>query len=141
MTIATQAAVKAKRRALSAVQTFGLSSSIGQCISALFQELAQKAGNPDLAVVEAPAASTTDLVIADVPCKLYGYFAKGGGTARAVNWADHASSANSPTTIIPVGATETVAYIWPQGAAYSSGITFDEAGASGASGFFLIGPA
>lgn len=141
MALATQDAVKAKRRALSALTVFGLSSSVAQALSALFQELAQKRGNPNLQVVEAPAASTTDLVIADVACKLYGYFAKGGATARAVNWADHATSANTPTTILPVGVAEQVAYIWPAGAAYANGITFDEAGAGGASGFFIIGAA
>lgn len=141
MALSTQSAVKAKRRAQSALKTFGLSSAISQALSALFQELAQKAGNPDLQIVEAVAASTTDAVVADVACKLYGVFLKGGATARAVNWADHATSANSPTTIIPVGVSEQVAYLWPAGAAYATGITFDEAGAGGASGFFIIGAA
>lgn len=141
MALTTQAAVKAKRRALNAVQTFGLSSSLAQTLSALFQELAQKAGNPDLQIVEMVANSTTDAVIADVACKLYGVFLKGGATARAVNWADHASSANTPTTIIPVGVSEQVGYVWPAGAAYANGITFDEAGTGGASGFAIIGAA
>lgn len=141
MALATQDAVKARRRAFSALQTFGLSSSISQALSALFQELAQKYGNPNLQVVEAVANSTTDAVVADVACKLYGVFLKGGATARAVNWADHASSAATPTTILPVGVAEQVAYIWPGGAAYANGITFDEAGAGGASGFFIVGAA
>lgn len=141
MALSTQSAVKAKRRAFSASKTMGLSESVNQMLSALFQELSQKKGNPDLQIVEAVAASTTDAVVADVACKLYGFFAKGGATARAVNWADHASSANSPTTIIPVGVAEQVAYVWPYGAAYTTGITFDEAGAGGANGFFIIGAA
>lgn len=139
MAVTPVAAVKAKRRAFSALQTFGLSSSISQALSALFQELSQKYGNPDLLVVEAVAASTTDAVVADAACKLYAVCLKGGATARAVNWADHASSANTPTTIIPVGVAEQVAYLWPAGAAYANGITFDEAGAGGANGFFIIG--
>lgn len=141
MALSTQAAVKAKRRAFSASKVLGLSSSAEQILSALFQELSQKKGNPDLQIVEAPAASTTDLVVADVACKLYGYFAKGGATARTTNWADHASSANTPTTTIPVGVGETVAYVWPAGSAFANGITFDESGASGANGFFIIGAA
>lgn len=141
MALSTQDAVKAKRRAFSAARTLGLSSALTQVLSALFQEIAQKYGNVNLQVVEAPAASTTDLVIADVACKLYGYFGKGGATARAVNWADHASSANSPTTILPVGVSEQVAYVFPAGSAFANGITFDEAGAGGANGFFLIGAA
>jgi hypothetical protein len=47
----------------------------------------------------------------------------------------------APTTIIPVGVSEQVAYLWPAGAAYANGITFDEAGAGGASGFAIIGAA
>lgn len=140
MALSTQSAVKAKRRAFAAVQTLGLSSSIAQALSALFQELSQKSGNPDLQIVEAPAASTTDLVIADVACKLYGYFAKGGATARAVRWDDNATTAGT-TTVIPVGVSEQVAYVWPGGAAYANGLTFDEAGAGGANGFFIIGAA
>jgi hypothetical protein len=141
MALSTQAAVKAKRRAFSALQTFALSSSMQQTLSALFQELSQKYGNPDLQVVEAVANSTTDAVVADVACKLYGVFLKGGATARAVTWADHASSASTPTTTIPVGVAEQVAYLCPAGAAYANGITFDEAGSGGANGFFIVGAA
>lgn len=140
MALATQAAIKAKRQAFSVCKTLGLSSSLEQTLSALFQELGQKKGNPDLQVVVAPAASTTDLVVADVACKLYGYFAKGGATARAVRWDDNATTAGT-TTVIPVGVAEQVAYVWPSGAAYANGLTFDEAGAGGANGFFIIGAA
>lgn len=139
MALSTQAAVKAKRRAFSAIQTMGLSSSLQQALSALFQETAQKYGNPDLQVVEAVAASTADAVVANVACHLYGVFLKGGATARAVQWADHASSSGTPTTLIPVGVSEQVAYIWPGGAAYVNGITFNEAGTGGANGFFIVG--
>lgn len=141
MALSTQAAVKAKRRAFNAIQTFGLSSSISQALSALFQELSQKASNPDLQVVEAVAASTTDAVVADAACKLYGVFLKGGASAADVRWADHSSSANSPTTTLAIGIAEQVAYIFPAGKAFSNGITFDESGTGGASGFFLIGAA
>lgn len=138
MALSTQAAVKAKRRAKNAIRTFATSPQLDVLLDALFSALAVN-GNPDVQVVEAVANSTTDAVVADAPCKLYGVFLKGGATARAVNWADHASSANSPTTIIPVGVAEQVAYLWPAGAAYANGITFDEAGTGGASGFFIIG--
>lgn len=138
MPLTTQAAVKAKRRAKNAIRTFATSTALDVLLDTLFSALAVN-GNPDLQIVEAVANSTTDAVVADAPCKLYGVFLKGGATARAVNWADHASSANSPTTIIPVGVAEQVAYLWPAGAAYANGITFDEAGTGGASGFFIIG--
>ena len=114
---------------------------MSQTLSALFQELAQKQQNPDLQVVEAVANGATDAVVADVACKLYGVFLKGGATARAVTWADHATSANTPTTTLPVGVSEQVAYVYPAGQAYANGLTFDEAGAGGASGFFIIGAA
>lgn len=141
MALSLTSQIKAKRQAFSVARTLGLSSSLEQTLSALLQEIAQKVGNIDLQVVIAPAASTTDLVVADVACKLFGYFGKGGATARAVNWADHASSANSPTTILPVGVSEQVAYVFPKGSAFANGLTFDEAGASGANGFFIIGAA
>jgi hypothetical protein len=141
MALSTQAAVKAKRRAFSAAKVMGLGSSAEQVLSALFQELSQKKGNPDVQIVEAPAASTTDLVVADVACKLYGYFAKGGSTKRTTQWADHASSSGTPTTSIPVGVGEIVSYVWAQGAAYTNGLTFNESGASGANGFFIVGAA
>lgn len=138
MSLSVVAAVKAKRRAKNAIRTFATSTALDVLLDTLFSQLAQN-GNPDLLIVEAVANSTTDAVVAAEACKLYGVFLKGGATARAVNWADHASSANSPTTIIPVGVAEQVAYIWPAGAAYANGITFDEAGTGGASGFFIIG--
>lgn len=141
MALTTQAGVLAKRRAFSAAVTMGLSSALTQALSTLFQELSQKTGNPNLQIVYAVANSTTDAVVADVACKLYGVFLKGGATARAVTWADHATSANTPTTTIPVGVAEQVGYVWPNGAAYANGITFDEAGVGGASGFFIIGAA
>ena len=141
MALSTQAAVKAKRRAFAAIQTLGFSSSQSQLLSILFQELSQKKGNPDLQVVEAVAASTTDAVVADAACKLYGVFLKGGASAADVRWADHASSANTPTTTLAIGASENAAYIFPGGKAFSNGITFDESGTGGSSGFFIIGPA
>lgn len=139
MALSTQAAVKAKRRAFSAIQTFGFSSAISQALSALFQELAQKYSNPDLQVVEAVAASTTDAVVADAACKLYGVFLKGGASAADVRWADHASSANSPTTTLAIGIGEQTAYIYPAGKAFANGLTFDESGTGGPNGFFIIG--
>lgn len=141
MALSTQDAYKAKRRAFSAIRTMGMSSAVSQVLSALFQELAQKYGNPNLQIVEAPAASTTDLVVADTACKFYGYIGKGGATARAVNWADHASSSATPTTILPVGVSQEVAYVFPAGKSHTTGLTFNEAGAGGANGFFIIGAA
>ena len=141
MALSTQAAVKAKRRAFSALSVFAMSSSLQQTLSALFQELAQKQNNPDLQVVEAVANSTTDAVVANVACKLYGVFLKGGATARDLRWADHATSADTPTTTLAIGVAEQCAYVYPAGMAFATGLTFDESGASGPNGFFIIGAA
>jgi len=139
MALSTQAIVLAKRRAFSAAKTMGLTSTSTQLLSTLFQELSQKKGAPDLQIVEAPAASTTDLVVADSPCKLYGVFLKGGASAADVRWADHASSANTPTTTLAIGASEDATYVFGTGKAFANGLTFDESGASGSNGFFIIG--
>ncbi len=141
MALATSAALKAKRRAFSAVRTLVLNSSIEQQLSALFQELSQKYGNPDLQFVDAVAASTTDAVVCSDPCKLYAFVFKGGASARDVRWADHGTSADSPTTTIAVGIAEQGAYLYPAGKAFTTGLTFDESGAAGPNGFFIIGAA
>lgn len=143
MALSTTSGLKAKRQAFSLLNkdVFGMSSILSQALSTLFQELAQKKGNPDLQVVPMQANSTTDAVIADVACKLYGVFLKGGSSAADLRWADHASSANSPTTTIAIGASEDLALIYTTGKAFSNGLTFDESGTNGASGFAIIGAA
>lgn len=141
MALSTQAIVLAKRRAFSAAKVMGLSSALTQVLSTLFQEISQKYGAVDLQVVEAVANSTTDAVVADTACKLYGVFLKGGSSARDVRWADHASSADTPTTTLAIGVSEQTAYVYPAGKAFTTGLTFDESGASGPNGFFIIGAA
>lgn len=141
MAISVVSALKAKRQAFSAAQSLGLGSSLTQLLSAFFQEHAQKNGNLDLLVVTAVAASTTDAVVAGEACKLYGVFLKGGASAADIRWADHATSANSPTVTIPVAISEQIALVSVAGKAMTTGLTFDESGASGANGFFIIGAA
>jgi hypothetical protein len=141
MALSTQDALKVKRKAFSAVRTLGLSSAVSQSLNSLFQEVSQKYGNPNLQFVDMVAASTTDAVVADVACKLYGVFFKGGATARDIRWADHATDASSPSTTIAVGVSEQGAYVYPGGKAFTTGLTFDQSGASGPNGFFIIGPA
>jgi hypothetical protein len=99
MAISTQAAVKAKRRAFNAIQVLGLSSSAAQALSTLFQELAQKKGNPDLQVVEfdLQTSAAADAVIADAACTIYGIFAKKSSTATGawLKGSDHATVSSS----------------------------------------------
>lgn len=144
MALSTQSAVKAKRRAFNAVNTFAFRSSLSQLLSALFQELSQKYANPDLQVVELVDTGTTDIVVADAPCKLYALFLKGGSAGGDFRAADHASSANTPTTTIPVAAADPgFGFVYPAGKAYANGITVDASGSSGVnwSGFAIIGAA
>ena len=142
MALSTQSAFKAKRRAFNALKNLNFaSSSLEQLLSAFFQEVSQKKGNPDLQVVEFDAQSTTDAVIADAACKLYAVIGKAGSSAADVRWADHASSANTPTTTLAIGASEHFVYIFPGGKAMANGLTFDESGASGSKGVFIIGAA
>lgn len=99
MALTTQAAVKAKRRAFNALNFLGLGSSASQALSTLFQELAQKKGNPDLQVVEfdLQTSAASDAVIADAACTIYGIFAKKSSTATGawLKGSDHATVASS----------------------------------------------
>lgn len=141
MALSTQAIVKAKRRAFSAIKTFSQTSSLSQVLSTLFQEISQKYGAVDLQIVELDNLGTTDQVVADAPCKLYGVFLKGGSSGGDYRSADHASSANTPTTTIPVAASANVAYVIPAGKSFSNGLTVDASGANAWTGFAIIGAA
>ena len=139
MALLTQNIVKAKRRAFSAVKTFNLSSSLSQVLSALFQEISQKYGAVDLQVVELDNLGTTDQVVADAPCKLYGLFLKGGSAGGDYRSADHASSAATPTTTIPVAVSGQVVYAIPAGKSFTTGLTVDASQANAWTGFAIIG--
>ena len=141
MALSLVSGLAAKRRAMSAVQTFGFKPAAANVISQFFQDLAQTFGNPNLQIVEFVAASTTDAVVADVACKLYGVVFKGGATARDIRWADHATAADSPTVTFPIAVAQQGELLFNGGTAYGTGLTFDESGAAGASGFFIIGAA
>lgn len=131
--------VKAKRRAFSAIRTFGFNSSVSQILSNLFQEISQKVGAAQLLVVELDNSGTTDQVVAGEACKLYGLFLKGGSAGGDYRSANHASSANSPTTTIPIAASEQFVMTTPAGKAFSTGLTVDASQADSWTGFALIG--
>lgn len=140
MAISTQAAVLAKRHARNAVRVFALNSSIEQAVSALFQELSQKKGNPDLQVIEVLQSGTSNVVLANAACRLYGVFLSVPTTADSFQAADSASSAASPTIVIPMGIGQFSALLYPVGNSYANGITCNglNAGAN-FKGFIVIG--
>lgn len=138
MAISTQAAVLAKRRAFNYQSAIFQNTEVAELLKALFQTLAQTRKNPDLQVVELADSSTTDQVVADAACKLYGVFLKCGSTSRDFRAADHASSANSPTITVPITASGTAVLLHPEGRGLTTGLTVDFSGA-GATGFVIIG--
>ena len=99
MAISTQAAVKAKRAAFNLLAHLGFSSTAREALSQLFQELAQKKGNPDLQVVvfDLQTSAASDAVIADAACTVYGIFAKKSSTATGafLKGSDSASASSS----------------------------------------------
>lgn len=138
--LATQSAVLARRRAYNAIQTFKLSSSISQALSTLFQELSQKKQNPDLQVIEIVQNGTSNVVLMDQACRLYGLFLEAVTTADSFQAADSATSASSPTIIEPLAIADTVAVLYPLGHSYANGITCNGLN-SGANftGFAIVG--
>jgi hypothetical protein len=141
MALTLTSGLKAKRQALSQVVTFGFKPAAANTLSQFFQDISQIYGNPDLQLVPIVANSTTDAVVADVACKLYGIILKGGLTAADLRIADHATSANSPTVTLPVAVSQQVTLLFNGGTAYANGITFDESTTAGPTGFFIIGAA
>lgn len=124
MAISTQSAVLAKRHARNAVRVFGFNSSIEQTLSALFQELSQKKGNPDLQIVEVLQNGTSNVILANAACRLYGLFLSAPTVADSFTAADSASSAASPTITVPLSIADQFALVYPQqGHSYANGIT------------------
>ena len=138
MALSTQSAVLAKRRAFNYVQAF-INPEQRAFVKALFEGLSQTRKNPDLQIVELSNSGTTDQVIADAPCKLYALFLKGGSAGGDYRSADHASSAATPTTTIPVAAAGTMSLLHPEGRAFTTGLTVDASQANAWTGFAIIG--
>ena len=131
MAISVSSAIKAKRLAFSLAKTLNLGSSAHQALSTLFQELAQKKGNPDLQVVvfDLQTSAAADAVIADAACTLYGIFAKKSSTATGawLKGSDHASASSSTAAEFSQelnAANLEVAVVYPGGYAQGTGWTF-----------------
>lgn len=132
MAISTQAGVKAKRQAFNLLNFLGFSSSASQALSTLFQELAQKKGNPDLQVVvfDLQTSAASDAVIADAACTIYGVFAKKSSTATGawLKGSDHATASSSTAAELlaelNAASQEFVATFGKDGFAQGTGWTF-----------------
>lgn len=140
MALSLQNFVIAKRHAFSDIRTFGFNSQVSQVLSALFQELSQKEFAPQLQIVEVVQNGTSNVVLANAACHLYGLAIIAATTADSFQAADSASSAGSPTTVVPLAIADQAVLTYPAGHAFANGITFNGLN-SGANitGFAIIG--
>lgn len=142
--------LKAKRRALN--QT--VKPSIQGFIKWFFEYMSQFAGNPNLQIKEFAALSSTEVVIADAACKLYGLvLRKATATATYTKLTDSAttsSDADSEFRIKQAGVDQTMALMFPDGVPFASGITMQGntapstgtgSAADGGNGFAILGAA
>ncbi len=150
MALATQNIVLAKQRALH----FNVRPAVQGLIKWLFMYFGQMGANPDLQVVEFAALSSSEVVIADVPCRLYAVvLQKATATATYTKITDSAttsSDADSEYRIKQSAAGVETALIFPYGEAFANGITMQGntapstgtgSGANGGNGYCLVGAA
>lgn len=125
-------------------------------LKAFFSDVSQHSRNPDLQFVAFSALGSTDVVIADVACKLYVTYMKVPSTSDAatfVKQTDHASTASDAASEFRYkfggsGASED-AVIYPKGYAMANGVTMQGTttadggtgsdAADGCSGFVIVG--
>lgn len=151
MALSLQDIVLAKRRFFHAV---ALSPATRMQTMALFSFLAQSKGSPQLQVVEFPALSSTDVVIANAACKLYAVVLhKATATATFFKATDHATTCSTDGTqdiSLRLAAIQHTVLITASGKAFTNGITCQGSttgtgatgsAANGADGVFLIGSA
>lgn len=129
-----------RRRTRSFASNF-LNPSLNRLLKTFFEIHGQLNKNVDLLVVELDNTGTTDQVVADAACKLYFLGFKGGSVGGDYRAADHASSANSPTTTIPIAVSEQIAVVFPAGKAMANGLTVDFSAANTGIGIAIIGAA
>jgi len=152
MSVPTQSAVLAKRRAGNWLSGFGKPFNTG-LVRWLFSWFAQFTAGADLAIVEFAALSSAEVVIIAEAATLYALvMRKATATATFTKLTDNAttsSDASSDIRISMIGIKET-ALVYPQGLALANGATMQGnttagggtgSGADGASGFAIIGAA
>lgn len=149
MSLSVQDIVSAKRRYLNAPT---LDAGSFQLSMAFFSWLAQQRFNPDLQVVEFGPLSSSEVVIADAPCKIYAIVQKcPTSTATFTKGTDSAttsSDADSEYRQKMEGANRTKAEFFPTGLPMANGFTMQGnttasggtgSGTNGASGVVLLG--
>lgn len=153
MALSTQVAPLAKRRAGNWISGFS-KPYLQLAYQQLFSWFAQFAGSPDLQIVEFAALSSTEVVIADAPCKLHALFLmKATATATYTKLTDNATTSSDTAADIVLkmaGAGNETLLVYPQGLALANGATMQgnttaDAGtgsaADGANGFAVVGKA
>ncbi len=117
----------------------------------------QQNGNPDLQYVSIDHTGNADIVIADVPCRLYAWYLKKPSGSTTAAWAkisDHATvAAASGDLVMPLiaaaAAGKEFAMVFPDGLPLAVGATTashtavdgntDSADADAAAGFAIVG--
>ncbi len=149
--------LNAKRRALNfgggAGVTRGISPVVQRQLKAFFEIMGQLKGNPNLLVVEFDELTSTETVISDAACKLYGiYYSKDTATLTFSKITDHAS-ASSDTAAEYVIQQLAIGDMWlglPNGVALANGLTMQGnttadggtgSASNGARGFVIVGAA
>jgi hypothetical protein len=151
MALSTQDIVLAKRRFFHAA---AIDAGVYNLCIAFFSWLAQQGGHPDLQVKEFGPLTGTDVVIADVPCKVYAIvMAKLTATAAFFKASDHAttSSSTAPEFELKQSAIEVDVIFFPKGWPMANGFTISSdttsdgntttAAGDGATGVVLYGAA
>lgn len=154
MALSLQSAVLAKRRALNWVTAIGQKPFSQGAMKWFWSFQAQFLGSPDMQIVEFAALSSTEVVIADAACRLYGlvlYKATATATyTKATDSATTSSDADSEIRVKQAGAATEAVLIFPQGLAMANGITMQGnttpsggtgSAADGGNGFAILGAA
>lgn len=150
MALATQSIVLAKRRAFH----YTFKPSIQLLLQALFSYLNQFKGGPNLQVVPFDNLTGTDVVAADVACKVYAiWLKKETTTAASFKGDDSATAVDSdvPKVLLRQNAVEEDLLVFPNGLPMATGFamisdttpngsTGSSAG-DGATGFVILGAA
>ncbi len=131
-----------------------LSAKVGFFLRALFRNFNDNYGNPQLQYVAFSALTDSDVVICGGACTLYAIYYKkpaASSTTAVLKIMNHATAVTqaTPDYAIPLLAADEGLLTWPQGQAFSTGITIQSntssTGGTGTSaadkpnGWFLIG--
>ena len=129
-----------------------------EALRSLWQHMEQK-GNPDLQFVKFEKATTNDVVLADVPCRIYAIYYKKPAASTTASWmkiSDHATVCSTTGDIeIPLAAAAAAGkegcVVFHDGLSMAIGATWathtalagntDSNAADTPAGFVIVGPA